>query len=57
MDTLVKKAKRPIIINTTNSLIGPSHWQEKLENCPHFSCVRDFINPVTKNRVKMWISN
>lgn len=44
------------IINTNGEKASLS-WDEKLEKCKMFTCVKEFINPNSKNPIKIWISN
>lgn len=45
-----------VMINTINSE-GLKHFEDLLTKCPYFVLVKEFINPNSKNTIKMWVSN
>ena len=32
-------------------------WDEKLEKCKMFTCIKEFKNPSSENIIKVWVSN
>jgi len=44
------------IINTNGEKASLS-WDEKLEKCKMFTCIKEFKNPSSENIIKVWVSN
>jgi len=46
-----------LCVNTVTTSISDRTWASLLEKCPSFTEVKSFVNPNSKNTIRMWISN